>query len=189
MIGCTISGNVSGANGGGISAIGPTIVRCTVSGNTASGDGGGIFSTTAATLTHSTVSGNSAGGRGGGIAGFNNGTIEGCTIVENSAAASGGGVFITQLGTNVRNSIIALNLSAGIGGVLGMDVAGNFTSDWHNLVGDGDDGIGFADGANGDIVGTFVNPIDPKIGVSGQQRWQDQDPRPARRQSGHRQGR
>jgi len=163
VIGSTISGNVSGANGGGIYAIGPTIARCTVSGNTASGDGGGIWDGFT-NVSNSTISGNSAGGKGGGIAASNSGVIEGCTIVENSCTSRGGGVYVELLGTHVRNTIIALNVSAGIGGLLGMDVNGTFTSDGHNLVGNGDDAIGFTNGVKGDIVGTTANQIDPKLG-------------------------
>jgi hypothetical protein len=43
-------------------------------------------------------------------------------------------------------------------------VSGAFTSQGHNLIGDGSGGTGFANGVIGDIVGTSVNPIDPKLG-------------------------
>src|SRR5262249_51909307 len=34
----------------------------------------------------------------------------------------------------------------------------------HNLVGDPTGGTGFADGVNGDRVGTFDDPLDPRLG-------------------------
>ena len=43
-------------------------------------------------------------------------------------------------------------------------MSGAFTSQGHNLIGDGTGGTGFTNGVNGDIVGTSVNPIDPKLG-------------------------
>ena len=65
---------------------------------------------------------------------------------------------------SVRNTIVALNLVDFTGN--GPDISGGlpFTSQGHNLIGDGTGGGGFTNGVNGDIVGTDVNPIDPKLG-------------------------
>ena len=41
-------------------------------------------------------------------------------------------------------------------------MSGDFTSQGHNLIGDGGGSTGF--GVNFDIVGTSANPIDPKLG-------------------------
>jgi hypothetical protein len=53
-------------------------------------------------------------------------------------------------------------LVAGNGGV--SDVIGAFTSHGHNLIGDGDAGSGFA---SNDLVGTSASPIDPRLGMLG----------------------
>jgi hypothetical protein len=42
-------------------------------------------------------------------------------------------------------------------------VVGIFESQGHNLIGVGG-GIGFVNGVNGDLVGTFLDPLDPKLG-------------------------
>jgi predicted outer membrane repeat protein len=187
----TISGNFAVSHGGGIHAgLAATVTRSTVSGNSTDGSGGGIsislFSDlNTATVTRSTVSGNRAGGSGGGIdarvASLTNSTLSGnsagesggglraihadvqrCTIADNFAN-TGGGLFHEPGGNfNIRNTIVALNLVDFAGA--GPDVAGPFTSQGHNLIGDGSGSLGFTDGVNGDIVGTNANPIDPKLG-------------------------
>ena len=43
-------------------------------------------------------------------------------------------------------------------------MSGGFTSLGHNLIGNSSGGSGFADGLNGDQVGTSADPIDPKLG-------------------------
>jgi predicted outer membrane repeat protein len=157
----TVSGNSAGNNGGGIYAGTPALTNSTVSGNSAGNDGGGIYAATPA-VTNSTVSGNSAATDGGGIWAAS-ATLLNCTVVENSAH-TGGGVFRFLLdGTfSVRNTIVALNLVDFTG--TDPDVSGSFTSPGHNLIGDGTGGTGFTNGVNGDIVGTNISPIDPKLG-------------------------
>ena len=160
---CTVSDNVSDGSGGGVFAGIATLTRSTFSGNSAKRAGGGILAPGTATLTNCTISGNSAGNSaddtGGGLF-ANSGTLLNCTIVENFAN-TGGGVFHGSSGTlNVRNTIIALNLVEFI--ETGPDVSGDFTSQGHNLIGDGSGSTGF--GVNFDIVGTSANPIDPKLG-------------------------
>ncbi len=64
----TISGNIAGSSGGGISVarFGQlTLLNSTVSGNTASGDGGGIAIEGPMVLDNSTIADNFAGSRGG----------------------------------------------------------------------------------------------------------------------------
>jgi len=162
---CTVSGNSvsSFGVGGGINADSATLTNCTVSGNLVNslGVGGGIKADSA-TLTNCTVSGNSAGDRGGGIH-TTTATLLNCTVAENSAHV-GGGLYHNPGGTfSVRNTIVALNLVDFTGA--GADAAGDpFASQGHNLIGDGTDSAGFTNGINGDIVGTFINPIDPKLG-------------------------
>jgi len=181
----TVSGNMAGTNGGGINAVTATLVGSTISRNAARFDGGGIYTGTAtlnnctvsdntaedgggmlaltANLTSCTVSGNFAGFEGGGIR-LDTGTLTNCTVVEN-LANTGGGLFNDSFsGVSIlRNTIIALNLvrSGGSGPDLGGDV---YTSLGHNLIGNITGGTGFTDGINDDIVGTSLNPIDPKLG-------------------------
>ena len=164
---CTVSGNTSTlGNGGGIDAGAATLTNCTISDNSAaSGSGGGIFipSNGTLTVTNSTVSGN-RGLNGGGI---NTGaaTLTNCTVAENVANV-GGGLFHGAGGTFVlENTIVALNFDNGIGtGTGSPDVSGAFTSGGHNLIEDRTGSTGFADGVGGDVVGTFLAPIDPRLG-------------------------
>jgi hypothetical protein len=158
----TVGGNMAGVVGGGLMTSGTaTMTNCTVSGNSAfSGDGGGILASTA-NLTNCTVSGNSAIGSGGGVNAIT-ATLLNCAVVENNAH-TGGGLFHNPGGTfNVRNTIVALNLVDFTG--TGPNVSGDFTSGGHNLIGDGTGGTGFTNDVNGDMVGTPMNPIDPKLG-------------------------
>ena len=184
----TVNGNVSAAGeGGGIfSWVTVTLTNSTVSGNSTSGNGGGIFSWGTVTLTNCTISGNTASQRGGGLNAVtliptnstitgNTAVIEGggiyctaasllnCTVVEN-IAGTGGGLFHVAGGTfNIRSTIVALNL-VGFGGN-GPDAFGaSFSSQGHNLIGDGTGSNGFTNGDSGNIVGTGANPIDPKLG-------------------------
>jgi len=89
-------------------------------------------------------------------------TLVNDTVTDNDAH-TGGGVFHFNAGTaTVRNSIIAGNL-VDLDGV-GPDVFGAFASGGHNLIGDGSGSTGFANGVNGDMVGTADTPLDPRLG-------------------------
>ena len=179
----TLSSNSAGNNGGGIfngmsalssnpSNFNPivTVNNSTLTGNSAGNNGGGIFNGISTigsnshnpivTVNNSTLSGNTAGSNGGGI--FNNRTLGlvFSTLTLNQSG-DGGGVFNLIPGSAVvRNTIIASNLPLADG--LNPDVAGSFTSNGYNLIGDRTGSIGFA--ATGDIVGTSDNPIDPRLG-------------------------
>jgi predicted outer membrane repeat protein len=161
LTGSTVDGNFAENSGGGVAAGTVTLTRSTVSNNFAHQDGGGIAAAVAATLVNSTVSGNTAALDGGGIRASGvrllNATITG------NIGRNGGGVFLAPGGTSdVRNTIVAGNLVSL--GHAGPDLSGFFTSGGHNLIGDGTDAGGFADGAHGDQVGTAVDPIDPRLG-------------------------
>jgi hypothetical protein len=191
---CTVSGNSvsgtgTGGGGGGIDAVTANLTNCTVSGNSTPGGFGGGINAQTATLTRSTVSGNTAGsGLGGGGIKSDTATLVNCTVCDNSTpggvgggvlataaallnctvaendAGLGGGLFHQPGGTfSLKNTIVALNL-ADFGGS-GSDAFGNFASGGHNLIGDGADETGFANGASGDIVGTTADPIDPRLGL------------------------
>jgi CSLREA domain-containing protein len=153
-----VSGNTAGGTGGGLAANVANLTNSTISGNSTAGNGGGL-TTNVANLTNRTISGNNAGTDGGGVWAISASLLN-CTVVEN-LAHEGGGLFHNPGGTfNVKNTIVALNLVDFLGA--GLDVSGTFTSQGHNLIGIG--GVGFVNGANGDIVGSLVNPIDPKLG-------------------------
>lgn len=93
---------------------------------------------------------------------------------------SGGGILNLGDGTNVKlfNNLIALNsiASGGVGGTfslgnqepsgangVGPDLAGNFTSEGYNLVGESNGSIGLVDAVNDDIVGTIEAPANPLL--------------------------
>jgi uncharacterized delta-60 repeat protein len=110
---CTISGNISNADGGGIYSQGElTVIDSTLSGNTA-GEGGGIDSPGGyyITVIDSTLSGNSATDDGGGIAG--GGTLDG-TIVAGNTGGAGPDLNGTFSGSYnlVGNAIHSVGLSS-----------------------------------------------------------------------------
>jgi hypothetical protein len=75
--------------------------------------------------------------------------------------------------TILQNSLIAQNSSGHslcCGSVIitnsapGPDLAGDFTSRGHNLIGAGNGSSGFIQASNGDLVGTTNAPINPRLG-------------------------
>jgi hypothetical protein len=141
---CNVQGGVA-TNGGGIyGAAGSTttINNSSVLGNQATANGGGIFSAAATiNLNNSTVALNFAGF--GAV--INNGgtlTITSSTITANTSP----GVFNAG-SASLYNTICASNPSGG-------DLSGTFTSNGHNLIGNGTGSTGFTKGVNGDLVGT-----------------------------------
>jgi hypothetical protein len=167
----TVNGNSAFWIGGGIlndSAGTVTVTDSTISGNRTSGNttnlgsggGGGIYNWWGTvTVTDSTVSGNSA-GSGGGM--YNNGgtgtviDLTGSTVSGNYAIYDGGGIYVRGTQVSIFNTIVAGNTAP-----VSPDVYGALTSHGHNLIGDGS-------GANGcsatDLIGTAVQPLDPKLG-------------------------
>jgi hypothetical protein len=139
LIRSTVSGNVSGDDGGGIyvRAFGSdpvptstlTLSKCTVRRNIADLSGGGIWAGTA-NLTSSTVSGNAAGFFGGGIyastANLTNSTVSG-----NTAGTAGGGIWAST--ANLTNSTVSGNtagrfaggIDAGTANLTNSTVSGN----------------------------------------------------------------
>src|ERR1051326_3615139 len=188
---CTISGNSgggggiglsgefggSGGRGGGVYNDGTLIlIECNFSSN--SGGTGGI----GGSMGHG---GGGDGGSGGAI--FNSGTLtlNGCSLSANSAGkggnnaqgaspgtgGSGGGVFQSTNASlaNLRSTLVAQNF-AGIGGTpagplgAGPDLAGPFTSQGHNMIGQTNGSTGLTNGVNFDMAGTTTTPIDPMLG-------------------------
>jgi hypothetical protein len=182
----TVSNNSTAAGGGGIdnndgdntnggraSITGSTVSNNSVNNsvpNVRAGSpaqGGGIVNNHGTlTVTSSTISGNSvvhsnnSTGNGGGIANISNSvlTVTSSTVSNNSASDNGGGILNSASTASVRSSIVAGNTSTS-----DPDVSGQFTSQGHNLVGASDGTNGFANGVNGDIVGTIASPVDPQL--------------------------
>lgn len=178
-----ISGNIANGSlpvltgeGGGILADGNSnvsIINSTISDNIAEDNGGGIADGRDATgavngnglinLINSTISGNTAKSYGGGIsntAALSSISITSSTIAENMAI-DGSGIFVgsSGIGTSSSNSIIANNLNNN-----DLSGNGNFISNRNNLIGNGDGIIGLANRVNGDLIGSMIAPIDPKLG-------------------------
>jgi len=188
----TVYGNVAGDGGdGGVAAnagIGGdgagifnagrfTLNTCTISSNLCGLGGNGGRST-----LHIDGASGGSGGSGGGICNVGSLNVTSCTIVQNQTGAggnggntiggaggAGGGILNDEISTNViiRNTLLALNLVS-VGGTngptgLGFDVAGDFTSDGFNLIGQADDSAGFTNGIAADQTGTDAAPLDPLI--------------------------
>jgi hypothetical protein len=146
----TISHN-SGTNfpeGGGIANWGRmTIDASTISGNSAF-LGGGIINLGELTSRNCTLSGNSAVWAGAIQQHRGTLTIIADTISANRGKANFGGVYLDGGTTILSSSVVAGNS--------GGDVAGDFTSLGHNLIGN-------SDGNSGWIATDLVN-VDPKLG-------------------------
>jgi hypothetical protein len=123
FVGCTISGNSTSSQGGGIAEYGSTgllLTDSTVSDNSARIGGGLSDEDSPATLIDCTISGNSASEKGGGI--FNNGTIQATNswIIDNiitSAGFCGGGIY-TDGDATITDCTISGNCATGNGGGL-----------------------------------------------------------------------
>jgi hypothetical protein len=132
-------------------------------------DGGGIRVVNgAASILNSTISGNTTGAEGGGIliSGAGSAIIRNSTIVGNRAPNTslgrGGGILIASGGTAKLSSTI---VAGNIAGFLGDDIDGTVqASSDHNLIGKDTGLMGVMNGVNGNVVGTFAAPIDPRLG-------------------------
>ncbi|WP_319419914.1 choice-of-anchor Q domain-containing protein [Pleurocapsa sp. FMAR1] len=168
------------ADGGGIlnsdeaddGSITMKISNSTISANTAQGNGGGISNSgsyhdnsSQTIISNSTISGNTTQGNGGGVDSFARHTkIQNSTIFNNSGSL-GSGVYHKEAdepnlngSTTLESTIVAGNV-----GDRDIDDKSIVISDGHNLIGNGDK-TDFADGVNGDLVGTLANPLEPKLG-------------------------
>ena len=188
---CTIAGNQSPADGGGIynpAGATLTLVNSTISNNTASAggglvpqaSGGGIENSGTALLANCTIAGNvaSAGAAtgaeisGGGI--DNSGTLRltNCTVANNYANAgtspsndaTGGGIYIAAGHVTLNNTIVAGNYTVpAVGGSPPDDLVGAVgPSSAYNLIGDASAATGLI-AANHNQLGSAAAPIDPKL--------------------------
>ena len=169
-------GNVTSDKGTGLASLGGgllncgllTVSDCVVSDSTASGGGGGIANFSALTMTGSAILANTADTKGGGIHNLDELALTNCTICGNKITDQndyGGGLYSsTESPVRIDNTIIAGNCRAG------SDAAD--VRFWHpydsisgsnNLIGNGGVQNVFADGIDGNLVGTAENPIDPLL--------------------------
>lgn len=86
-------------------------------------------------------------------------SVTGSTGSSNDGQGIGGGMYPDITATfNIGNTIVAGNTAS----TSSPDASGTFTSQGHNLVGNGDNSTGFT--GTGDQVGTTGSEIDPKLG-------------------------
>ena len=152
--------NSTGVSGGGLNILNSTLTmtNSVVSGNSAPLGGGLIITRSKASLSNCTISGNTS-SSGAGIFGLNSDpiTLTNCTVAGNN----GFGLLLrSQFGepatAQLKNTLFANN-APNFGKI--DDVT--FTSLGHNL--DSDGTSGFANGANGDLVGSSGSPIDARL--------------------------
>jgi predicted outer membrane repeat protein len=138
-----------------------TVINSTISRNSASTFSGGIDNDRGtATIRNSTISGNIANFFGGIATNQGRTTISNSTITNNTGTSPGNGLFNgTDSTTTVTSSIVAGNANNN-----DVESIVAFTSGGNNLIGNGTGATGFTNGANGDIVGTSANPINPQLG-------------------------
>jgi hypothetical protein len=168
-----VTGNSSSNGaGGGVLQLYPgsalTVINSTIAGNSTVGDfdGGGVeIDDGSATITNSTISGNVAGGtEGGGVRIEQLGdsvTIRNCTIFDNSSTLNAAGLSAGGGNVTLSSTIVAGNNPAVAGDAGGVVQT---TSD-HNLIGNNAASlIGIINGVNGNLMGTFLAPIEPLLG-------------------------
>ncbi len=122
LTGCTIAGNSTPGQGGGIQCAGgaaPLLVDCMISGNSAAQHGGGMRCTDSSpSLDRCTIRDNTAAGDGGGMK-YENGalaTLTECMISENAATGSGGAVYCQNASLELTGCTISGNSSEQHGG-------------------------------------------------------------------------
>lgn len=159
----------SGRGGGLYNAGTAQVRRCCIRGNRGT-EGGGIYNEGELTLENCTVSGNdsmgstSILGQGGGIYSRGVLVVRCCTITSNQTDAffgGGGGVHNAGGTAGIGSSIVAGNNAPGSAA---PDLGGAFTSFGFNLIGSAKGAVGFASGANEDLVGNGEEVVDPRLG-------------------------
>lgn len=160
-----ISNNLTADPGGGIDNSGNLVLNNSlVSGNSTNVfpfiQGGGIFNTGTASIVNSAVIGNRSSNAGGGISNLGSLTIENSIITNNGSSNAGGGtdLFTSDASTaTITSSITGLSSTGSL--------VGDFISGGNNLIaqGEGNSVTGFTNGENGDLVGSFDEPLDLQI--------------------------
>jgi len=157
-------GNRAGGEGGALFGERIELTQSTITSNTAA-FGGAVYVEETLTGFNSTVSGNLAREQGGGIFSVGYLDLNAMTVVSNTAAAGGGVDFEAGASGDVQKTLLANNVATGGDGPdCRVDAAASATSLGHNVVGIGNGCAGtFLDGQNGDRVGSFGNPLFPRI--------------------------
>lgn len=186
------SSTSSGGDGGGIASYGGHVsikdsaIEANDAGNgpAQGGSGGGVAVISGTfSIENSTIAGNIAGsgdaaGSGGGISvGNSSGVVQNVTVTGNvvygtgSFPGKGGGLQVISGAVNVESSIIADNSVSGGNSASSHNLFNDFgtvTRDGANLIGINTSiETEFPEGVpngNGDLVGTFANPIDALLG-------------------------
>lgn len=144
-----------------------TVTRSTIADNQGLYAGGiANYNGAAMLIRNSTISGNrcAADVSAGGIENFGSGsslTIQSSSIANNfcDGSTSAGGIFNNATAPELGNTLVAGNFN-----ISGReDLSGSFSSNGHNLIGNGTGSSGFSDGVNNDQVGSASNPIDPLL--------------------------
>lgn len=171
----TLAGNrvdTSFGSGGGIdNRFGNLVMnRCTVAGNSSANDGGGIAHRASLTfggsavLTNCTISGNVATNRGGGFLDESGAQLEYCTLTGNEAAI-GGGVASGGASGSEKMTFQTCIVSGNTGGdVDALGASRNYTSRGSNLIGTESDPTAFV--FFDDIIGV-TDPVLLPLGDYG----------------------
>jgi hypothetical protein len=192
MNACTISGNTSQDNGGGIyngTGSSLTLMGCSISGNSSAYKGGGIYNgqSASATITDCVISGNVT-TDGGGIYSGLSATMDLKNVtISGNIASNGGGICEVSATSSLINCTISDNIAETDdgGGIFidgpltaintivanqrgGGDIVGALQSaSAYNLVGDGSGMSGIENGTNGNQVGSAGAPINPLLSPLG----------------------
>ncbi len=158
-----VVGNSGGTLGAGIdnSHGTATLTDCTIAGNFNAEFGGGIYNSGTLTVINSTIADNSS-EYGAGIDNSDTVTLINSTLAGNTAQQAGGGINNGNSVT-LTDTIIATNAVTATAGT-GPDVAGSFTSDGYNLVGETDGSSGWI---KSDKTGTVAQPLVPLLAKLG----------------------
>jgi hypothetical protein len=161
------------SGGGGIFNAGVLTLSGSTFSQNSGFDGGGILNTATLTVTDSTFHGNTGASQGGGI--FNSSkaaggytvtlAVSGSTIAGNLGGQGPGISNQSSTSLTLNNSIVAAN---GLANPILADISGS-ASGSNDLVGSGTSSFGtglsgLTNGTNGNSVGTYLAPIDPKLG-------------------------
>ncbi len=146
---CSFSGNAASNYGGALMSEGPLTVLSSYFAENAAGYGGAMYTGAGQhVIIGTTFFGNS--GVGSGIINYGTTTVIDSTFSGN-LSAYGGGIYTYYLGTlNLKNTLIAGNVT---------DVLGNVVSQGNNLIGN-------ADGSSGWVASDLLD-VDPLLGALG----------------------
>lgn len=156
-----------------------TIRTSEVSGNQSIGAGGGIYSVGRLSVSNTTISGNESEGQGAGLyqrrdRAFvhtstitdNRSDVNGDANLDELSSGLGAGIYTHHEGeTTIENSIVAGNYSGVEAQAISDDVAGHIkATSRFSLIGTNRGAGAILQGANGNLVGSLADPVDPRLG-------------------------